>query len=70
MEKTKMKRMIGHSLIGVALALMLAGPAAAADKVSDGVVNIGVLTDLSGNYYDQAGEGSVVAANKIGRAHV
>jgi branched-chain amino acid transport system substrate-binding protein len=63
MEKTKMKRMIGHSLIGVALALMLAGPAAAADKVSDGVVKIGVLTDLSGIYSDLAGEGSVVAAN-------
>lgn len=38
----------------------LAGPAAA--TVSDGVVRIGVLTDLSGPFADAAGQGSVVAA--------
>ncbi len=40
-----------------------AGPArAAADKISDGVVKIGVLTDMTGYYSDLAGPGSVLAA--------
>ncbi|ACA16973.1 putative ABC branched-chain amino transporter, periplasmic binding protein [Methylobacterium sp. 4-46] len=44
-----------------ALALsLLAGPAAA--QVSDDVVRIGVLTDLSGPYADSGGRGSVIAA--------
>jgi branched-chain amino acid transport system substrate-binding protein len=44
-------------------ALMLAGtvPALAADAVSDGVVKIGVLTDMTGFYSDLAGPGSVLA---------
>jgi len=33
-----------------------------AQKVSDDVVKIGVLTDLSGAYSDLAGQGSIVAA--------
>jgi branched-chain amino acid transport system substrate-binding protein len=37
-------------------------PAAGAAKISDGVVKIGVLTDLSGLYSDLAGSGSVLAA--------
>ena len=41
------------------LALVLAGGAHA--QVSDGVVKIGVLTDLSGTYSDLSGEGAVVA---------
>jgi len=48
---------------GAALALAAGGPAAAQEKVSDGAVKIGVLTDLSGIYSDLAGEGSVLAAN-------
>lgn len=40
--------------------LTLAGPAAA--QVSDDVVRIGVLTDLSGPYADSGGKGSVAAA--------
>jgi branched-chain amino acid transport system substrate-binding protein len=48
------------SLIQAAsLALLLAGTARA--DMSDGVVRIGVLTDLSGIYSDVAGEGSVAA---------
>ncbi|MCB4820625.1 ABC transporter substrate-binding protein [Roseicella aerolata] len=43
-----------------ALALMLA-PAVAPAQVSDEVVRIGVLTDLSGPYADFAGPGSVLA---------
>jgi branched-chain amino acid transport system substrate-binding protein len=36
--------------------------ARAADKLSDGVVKIGVLTDMTGYYSDLAGPGSVLAA--------
>src|SRR5215469_6521077 len=32
------------------------------DKISDGVVKIGVLTDMSGLYSDNSGQGSAVAA--------
>ncbi|MGZ3240028.1 MAG: ABC transporter substrate-binding protein, partial [Burkholderiaceae bacterium] len=34
----------------------------AADKISDGVVKVGILTDMSGPYSSVAGQGSVVAA--------
>ena len=44
------------------LTTLLATPAVAADKVSDGVVKIGVLTDMTGYYADLAGPGSVLAA--------
>ncbi len=45
-------------------ALALATRASAADqpKISDGVVKIGVLTDMTGYYSDLAGPGSVLAA--------
>ena len=45
----------------VLAALALAGGTRAADKVSDGVVKIGVLTDMTGFYSDLAGPGSVLA---------
>jgi branched-chain amino acid transport system substrate-binding protein len=48
--------------IAVALAALAATGAAAQDKVSDGAVKIGVLTDMSGYYSDLAGPGSVLAA--------
>jgi branched-chain amino acid transport system substrate-binding protein len=48
------------SVISVAgLVLLLAGPAYA--DIADGVVKIGVLTDLSGIYSDLSGQGSVAA---------
>ena len=46
----------------VLAALALAGGAAAADKLSDGFVKVGVLTDMTGYYSDLAGPGSVLAA--------
>jgi branched-chain amino acid transport system substrate-binding protein len=50
-------------ILCIALAVGLAAPAAAAaGKVSDDVVKIGVLTDMSGYYSDLAGPGSVLAA--------
>lgn len=45
---------------GVSLLALLASPAAA--EISDGVVKIGLLTDMSGTYSDVAGPGTVVAA--------
>jgi len=39
-----------------------AGAAHAQAKISDDVVKVGVLTDLSGVYSDLAGNGSVIAA--------
>lgn len=48
-------------LLGGVAALALASGAAAAD-MSDGVIRIGVLTDMSGIYSDVNGEGSAVAA--------
>jgi branched-chain amino acid transport system substrate-binding protein len=43
----------------VGLSLLLATAAQA--QVSDGLVKIGVLTDLSGTYSDLAGTGAVIA---------
>jgi branched-chain amino acid transport system substrate-binding protein len=49
-------------IVGVALSLFLVSPASAALSISDGVVKIGVLTDMTGYYSDLAGPGSVLAA--------
>jgi branched-chain amino acid transport system substrate-binding protein len=54
------KTTIAGLLVWAGLSLVAAGPAAA--QVSDDVVKIGVLTDLSGPYADSGGKGSVVAA--------
>jgi branched-chain amino acid transport system substrate-binding protein len=48
--------------ISLAAALLLAGIASAAGQVSNDVVKIGVITDLSGLYSDLSGQGSIVAA--------
>jgi branched-chain amino acid transport system substrate-binding protein len=42
-------------------ALMLAGPGHAQQKAEDDVVRIGVLTDMSGQFSHESGEGSVTA---------
>jgi len=50
--------------IWIATLMLLLAPnagALAADKISDGVVKIGVLTDMTGYYSDLAGPGSVLA---------
>jgi branched-chain amino acid transport system substrate-binding protein len=52
-------------LTAAAAALMLAGSASAQQvQLSDGVIKIGVLTDMSGLYADFTGQGSVWAARK------
>src|SRR5512135_2384473 len=54
-----MRGLVRFALVLSALAFSRAVPAA--DKVSDGVVKIGVLTDMTGFYSDLAGPGSVLA---------
>ena len=56
-----MKRKLLSALICTALITPVGGTAGAASKISDGVVKIGVLTDMSGTYSDLAGPGSLVA---------
>jgi branched-chain amino acid transport system substrate-binding protein len=48
--------------ITAAAMLALAGPALAQSKISDNVVKLGVMTDMSGPYSDNNGPGSVLAA--------
>jgi branched-chain amino acid transport system substrate-binding protein len=63
-----MKRKLIAALVGVALTSAPLTPvyaqakAAGAPKLSDGIVRIGVLTDMSGLYSDLGGAGSVLAA--------
>ena len=54
-----MKRTLLSTLVAAACAL---GAASAGAQISDGVVKIGVMNDMSGLYADIAGPGSVVAA--------
>ena len=56
-----MKRKLLGALICAVLIANVGGSAGAATKVSDGVVKIGVLTDMSGTYSDLAGPGSLAA---------
>lgn len=51
-----------HAMAGVCTAVLCAAGAAHAQAISDDVVRIGVLTDMSGLYADTAGKGSVEAA--------
>jgi branched-chain amino acid transport system substrate-binding protein len=54
-----MKRKLSSALVAAAFAL---GAGAAQAQISDGIVKIGVLNDMSGLYADLTGPGSVVAA--------
>jgi branched-chain amino acid transport system substrate-binding protein len=56
-----MKRKLLSALVCAALIAHVSATALAATKVSDGVVKIGVLTDMSGTYSDLAGPGSLIA---------
>ncbi|MFE1600571.1 ABC transporter substrate-binding protein [Methylobacterium sp. ID0610] len=61
-----MRSRVGQSVracvLGVSLAALAATGGRAAEAVSDGVVRIGILNDLSGIYSDFTGRGSAVAA--------
>ena len=64
--------MSGTRRVAAALALMLAPmfvPTMAGAQVSDNVVRVGVLNDVSGPYADFAGPGSVVAARMAAEDH-
>jgi len=61
-ENEKMKRKLTQALIAAGLLAFAAAGQAQQGKISDGVVKIGVLTDLSGTYSDLSGKGSVIAA--------
>jgi len=54
-------KIIRHTLLAAALALAASGGAAQA-QISDNVIKIGVLSDMSSLYTDLAGAGSVVAS--------
>ncbi len=50
------------SVLGTGMALLMAVSGASAAGLSDGVLKVGVMTDMSGAYSDLCGPGSVVAA--------
>ena len=52
---------MNFKLLTLVAALITALAPAAQAQVSDGVVRVGVLTDLSGLYSDVAGKGAVIA---------
>jgi branched-chain amino acid transport system substrate-binding protein len=54
---------VGRTVLAVTLAgiVGLTAAIAAADGISDGVVKIGVLTDMSGQFSHESGEGAVTA---------
>jgi len=54
------RKLIAQAIAALSFSAIAAG--VQAQKVSDDVVKIGVLTDLSGAYSDLAGQGSIVAA--------
>src|SRR4030095_3679247 len=53
--------MIKHWLLALAAVGLIAAPTAQA-QVSDGIIKIGVLTDMSSLYADLSGQGAVSAA--------
>lgn len=53
---------LGKTLLSLAIAGVVANAAWAQSKISDDIVKIGVLTDMSGTYSDFTGQGAVIAA--------
>ena len=58
---TATNRYCFHVICGILLSCAVASAFAQSDKVSDGVVKIGVLTDMAGSTSDITGAGSVIA---------
>jgi branched-chain amino acid transport system substrate-binding protein len=54
-------KIVACAVAGIVGSVIAASPVFAAD-ISDGVVKIGVLTDMSGPYSDNVGSGAVIAA--------
>jgi branched-chain amino acid transport system substrate-binding protein len=59
--KTRGEETMKTMTLAFAAGLALAGPAYAQSKISDDVVKIGVMTDMSGQFSHESGEGSVTA---------
>ena len=57
-----MRKKLFLSAFGTGLALVMAVSGASAAGLSDGVLKVGVMTDMSGAYSDLSGPGSVLAA--------
>jgi branched-chain amino acid transport system substrate-binding protein len=57
-----MRRKLSALLVSGALATLALAPGMASAQISDDVVKLGVLNDMSGLYADLGGQGSVVAA--------
>lgn len=57
-----MRSLTLSALLCAAFCSVTTSAAFAAEKISDGVVKVGILTDMSGPYSNVAGQGSVVAA--------
>lgn len=53
---------LGKSLLFLAIASTVTHAAWAQSKISDDIVKVGVLTDMSGAYADFTGQGAVIAA--------
>ena len=56
------RRLLSTLISGALLPMFVGAASAQQGKVSDGVVKIGVLTDMSGLYSDLGGKGSAIAA--------
>ena len=56
-----MKKTAAVVLVTALVTALSAAPARAQSKISDGVVKIGVLTDMSGQFSHESGEGAVTA---------
>ena len=57
-----MRKKLFLSVFGIGLALVMAVCGASAAGLSDGVLKVGVMTDMSGAYSDLSGPGSALAA--------
>ena len=57
-----MRKKLSALLVSAAIASLAAAPGVASAQISDDVIKLGVLNDMSGLYADLGGPGSVVAA--------
>jgi len=56
------RKLLGRLASGALISLCVGAASAQQGKISDGLVKIGVLTDMSGLYSDLGGKGSAIAA--------
>ena len=62
--KTKRWVIVAAAVCSVVAMGLAGGNAAAQGKVSDNVVRIGVLTDMSGQFSHESGQGAVTAVHE------